>query len=119
MSDNAQSSGPKDDPAQIPGTLKRDSYPSYARNVIGLWASGEIGYNTMARALRERPIAVAGKGGSKIVDEVGHLSMMGYTEEEFLAGAQSAPPPLPPPVSLQPTRPGVDLRGLEQDRTRE
>lgn len=40
----------------------------YARNVMALLVSHEITWRSAIGALRERPIAVAGRGGSYVLD---------------------------------------------------
>lgn len=37
-------------------------------NILRLWATGKIGMRTAVYALREKPVAVAGKGGGYIID---------------------------------------------------
>ena len=40
----------------------------YAFNVVSLWATRKISFQTVLYALREKPIAVAGRGGGYIVE---------------------------------------------------
>lgn len=42
----------------------------YALNVLKLWCAGKIDFRTVVHALRNRPIAVAGRGGSYHVDPI-------------------------------------------------
>lgn len=40
----------------------------YTCNAVALWLSSKIDFQTLRYALRKRPAAVAGKGGSYAVD---------------------------------------------------
>lgn len=42
----------------------------YALNVLALWCSRKIDFRTVFYALKNRPIAVAGRGGSYQVDPI-------------------------------------------------
>lgn len=42
----------------------------YLWNLLTLWVAGKIDWHSVVYALRERPIAVAGRGGSYHVDPV-------------------------------------------------
>lgn len=47
----------------------------YALHAVGLWLRGDIKGATLRYALANRPVAVAGRGGSYIVDDVAYERM--------------------------------------------
>ena len=44
--------------------------PMYVLNVLSLWCARKIDFHTVVHALKNRPIAVAGRGGSYHVDPI-------------------------------------------------
>jgi len=40
----------------------------YFYRLLSLWGSGKISFHTVRRAIRERPLAVCGKGGAFVID---------------------------------------------------